>query len=252
MLLGTLQKQKNDLVDGLLRYKQLSITSIKNLEEKEMTAPYLQSEWNDYAESHLSVLPSLQLNMYKSVAACLTGNVADFGCGTARITPFLADKENVSAYIGVDYSEDMVKKACWLIDQLSVDNYHIKYSKIENVECGGFDSALSINSYYTWDDSSQMLAHIHTLLKPNASFILVTPNRKMDMEKLAKEADKELIGHPHYPIFRKTNLQLAGNEQALFVEMNNLIQQVTSVGFQVVSCHQEFYLGGLNFLHLKA
>ena len=217
-----------------------------------MTAPYLQSEWNDYADTHLSVLPSLQLTMYKAVSKHLTGRVADFGCGTARITPFLTENEHVSGYLGVDYSENMVKNARWLIDQLNVDNYQIKHSKIEDINDNSFDSALSINSYYTWDDPSKILAHIRASLKPAASFILVTPNKKMDMEKLAKEADKELIGHPHYPIFRQKNLQLAGNEKALFVEMGDLIKQVSSVGFQVVSCHQDFYLGGLNFLHLEA
>ena len=216
-----------------------------------MTAPYLQSEWNDYAESHLSVLPSLQLNVYKKVASYLTGNIADFGCGTARITPFLTEMEEVTHYTGVDYSSDMVKKARWLIEQLSVDNYQIQQAKIEELQKDNFDSALSINSYYTWDQPLKILSHIHSLLKPSASFLLVTPNPKMDMEKLAKEADKELLGHPHYPIFRKKNLELAGNEEALFVEMSELIQQVTSVGFRVVSCHQDFYLGGLNFLHLK-
>lgn len=216
-----------------------------------MTAPYLQSEWNDYAESHLSVLPSLQLNVYKEVTNYLTGNVADFGSGTARITPFLAEKEIITGYTGIDYSSDMVKKARWLIDQLSANNFQIQQSKIEELQTDNFDSALSINSYYTWEKPLEMLAHIHSRLKPNASFILVTPNPKLDMERLVKEADKELLGHPHYPVFRKKNLELAGNEEALFVEMSELIQQVTSVGFRVVSCHQDFYLGGLNFLHLK-
>lgn len=75
-----------------------------------------------YTESHLSVLPSVQLDMYKFVATYQTGNVADFGCGTARITPFLMGMNDITHYMGVDYSEDMVKKSRGLIDQLAVDN----------------------------------------------------------------------------------------------------------------------------------
>lgn len=216
-----------------------------------MTAPYLESEWNDYAESHLSVLSSFQLSVYKEVANYLTGSVADFGCGTARITTFLTDIKAVTHYTGIDNSPNMIKKARWLIDQLSVDTYQIKQTKIEKLQEGNFDSALSINSYYTWDDPVKILAHLYSLLKSDALFILVTPNPKIDMEKLAKEADKELLGHPHYPIFRKKNLELVSNKKAFFIEMNELIQQVNIVGFQVISCHQNFYFGGLNCLHLK-
>lgn len=218
-----------------------------------MTALYNISEWESYAVSHLSVLPSLQLDMYKTVARYMQGNVADFGCGTARITPFLADKADVTGYTGVDYSSEMVDKARWLMGQLACDNFQVLHARIESVEGDKFDSALSVNSYYTWSDPLAILSHINSLLQPSASFILATPNKTLDMQKLAKEADKELLGHPHYPAFRQKNLELAGNEKAAFVDMDTLIQQLSATGFRLVSCHQDFYLGGLNFIHaLKA
>ncbi len=218
-----------------------------------MTVLYKMSAWDSYAASHLSVLPSSQLEVYKTVARYLHGNVADFGCGTARITPFLADKEDVTGYTGIDYSQDMVDKASWLVGQLNASHFTICHTKIEEVEGYVFDSALSINSYYSWSEPLVILSHINNLLRPGALFILVTPNKTLDMQKLAKEADKELLGHPHYPAFRQKNLALAGNEQAAFVDMDVLIQQLSATGFKLVSCHQDFYLGGLNFIHaLKA
>jgi len=46
-------------------------------------------------------------------------------------------------------------------------------------------------------------------------------------------------------------LQLAGNTQANFIEMDELISLVQEVGFMVQECHQNHFLGGLNFLVLK-
>lgn len=216
-----------------------------------MTALYKISEWESYAASHLSVLPSLQLEMYKAVAHYLHGHVADFGCGTARIAPFLADKAEVTAYTGVDYASEMVGKARWVMQQLERDRFEVLHERIEGVEGYVFDSALSVNSYYTWGETLATLQHISSLLKPSAPFILVTPNKTLDMRKLAREADKELLGHPHYPAFRQKNLELAGNEQAAFVDMDTLVQQLHTSGFRLVSCHQDFYLGGLNFIHAE-
>lgn len=216
-----------------------------------MTALYKLSEWESYAASHLSVLPSLQLAVYKAVAEFMHGHVADFGCGTARIAPFLADKAGVSGYTGVDYSSEMVDKARWVTQQLERDSFHVLHERIEQVEGYTFDSALSVNSYYTWGEPLATLQHIGSLLQPTAPFVLVTPNQTLDMRKLAKEADKELLGHPHYPAFRQKNLELAGNEKAAFVDMDTLVQQLHASGFRLVSCHQDFYLGGLNFIHAE-
>lgn len=216
-----------------------------------MTAPYKMSEWESYAASHLSVLPSLQLAVYQAVAQHMRGQVADFGCGTARIAPFLADKAEVSGYTGVDYSSEMVGKARWVMQQLERDSFKVLHERIEQVDGYAFDAALSVNSYYTWSEPLATLAHISSLLQPAAPFILVTPNQTLDMRKLAKEADKELLGHPHYPAFRQKNLELAGNEKAAFVDMDTLVQQLHASGFRLVSCHQDFYLGGLNFIHAE-
>lgn len=216
-----------------------------------MTALYKMSAWDSYAASHLSVLPSLQLAVYKAVAPYMHGHVADFGCGTARITPFLAGREDVSSYTGVDYSPDMVDKANWLVGQLNAAHFSIRHARIEEVKGEMFDAALSVNSYYTWGEPLEVLAHIQGLLHPGGPFVLVTPNKSLDMRKLAQEADKELLGHPHYPAFREKNLELAGNEKAAFVDMDTLVRQLSATGFRLVACHQDFYLGGLNFIHAE-
>ncbi|MGB0849230.1 MAG: class I SAM-dependent methyltransferase [Thiolinea sp.] len=216
-----------------------------------MTIAYQETIWNNYAETHASVLPSVQLEVYRTVAQMLAGNVADFGCGTARIAPFLAGNPAVNRYVGIDYSQEMVEKARWILTQLSQENWKVIHHKIEDVQREQFTCGVSINSYYSWDDPVKTLSAIYRLLAPSSTFILVTPNPSLDMEKLAVEADKELLAHPHYPMFKAQNLNLAGNTQAMFIPMSQLVKQVIEVGFKVTACHQEFYLGGLNFLRLE-
>lgn len=216
-----------------------------------MTNAYQEKTWNTYAETHASVLPSVQLEVYRTVAQMLEGNVVDFGCGTARIAPFLAGNEAVTGYTGVDYSKDMVEKARWILSQLPQENWKILHNKIEAVHNEQFTGGVSINSYYSWDDPLKTLSAIYKLLAPSSVFILITPNPSLDMEKLAREADKELLAHPHYAMFKTQNIQLAGNTKALFIPMSQLVKQVIDAGFKVTACHQAFYMGGLNFLRLE-
>lgn len=212
---------------------------------------YQEQVWNRYAETHLSVLPSLQTAVYRYVASIAEGNIIDFGCGTARFAAFLNGNKKVESYIGVDYSLDMVERARWLVGQFEQPHWNIVHDRIENITKTQFTFGVSINSYYSWDDPLATLSTIYQLLENSSTFILITPNPSLSMKKLEKEADKELIGHPHYSAFKEHNFSLAGNEKALFVPMHELVKQVIEVGFKVEACHQEFYLGGLNFLRLE-
>lgn len=216
-----------------------------------MNQAYQQNEWDEYAQAHLAVMTSFQLQVYKDVSRKMKGNVADFGCGTAKIAPFLSNKTFVKSYTGIDYSPEMVSQAQRLLSKLKGMRYQIKQDKIENITDTCFDSGLSINSYYSWDEPAPILTHIHKLLKPDAPFIMVTPNKNLDMKKLLKETDKELEFHPGYAKFKAANMKLAGNERALFIEMDKLVDQLRKAGFKLVSCHQDYFMGGLNYIHLK-
>lgn len=145
----------------------------------------------------------------------------------------------------------MIKIANWLIAHFNCPTFSTFEGKIEDYQGKIFDSAVSLNSYYTWPDPANVLQHIHSLLKTNGTFVLATPNTKLDMLAMDRQARKELLTHPNYEQFRKINLELTNNDNAQFIDMDDLIKQVQSVGFTVVSCHQGFYLGGLNFLVLN-
>ncbi len=213
---------------------------------------YKNSTWNQYARCHVSVTSSLQLELFKEAASHLQGDVADFGCGTARLIPLLIDKETVTSYTGVDYSPEMVTMAKQWATTLNLPAKPITIieDKIENIS-GRFSTAVSIHSYYSWTDTEQVLFNIHRMLDKDGYFILATPNPQIDMNLLLAEAQKELYAHPDFEAFRNLNLELSKNPNAKFVTMDTIIDEARHTGFKVIECHQKHYLGFVNFLVLK-
>ena len=226
--------------------------------KKSNKGAYSTSEWNYYAWLHASVTTSFQLAVYKEARKYLSGDIVDCGCGTAKIAPLLvdrklADNNYVKSYTGIDFSEEMVSVSRWVLGRIKQASFSIEHSKIEELNGmdGSFTSGVSIQSYYSWPDPILVLSHIYKLLAKNAIFVLVTPNQSLSLIELIKEVESELIAHPDFQDFKKYNLQLAGNAQANFVSMNELINQIQQVGFTVQTCHQNHFKGGLNFIVLK-
>jgi SAM-dependent methyltransferase len=210
---------------------------------------YPVSEWGAYARLFASVTTSVQLAVYREACTYLLGDVVDCGCGAAKIAPLLADNEGVLSYTGIDYAQEMVAVARWVVGTLQHPDFSIHPGKIE--ETGGcFTSAVSIQSYYSWPEPLVTLRHIFGMLADDAVFVLATPNRNLCPEKLLKEAEKELLAHPDFQAYKAYNLKLATNPQANFISMDALVRQVQQVGFQVLECHQRHFSGGLNFLVL--
>lgn len=211
---------------------------------------YALSEWENYARLHASVTTSVQLDLYRDACNYLSGSVVDCGCGSAKIAPLLADNESITAYIGVDYAQEMVAVARQVIQTLQRPSFTIMHSMIEDL-AGRFDSAVSIQSYYAWPEPLLTLKRIAVMLHPGANFILATPNRALSLEKLLRNAEKELVAHPDFDAFKHYNLKLANNPQANFISMDGLIRQAQKAGFEVVECHQRHFDGGINFLVLR-
>lgn len=209
---------------------------------------YQPNQWQDYARSFASVQTSFQRELQLSVCELLYGEVADFGCGSAKLAPFLTDNAKVTGYLGIDCSAEMIKIANWLIAQFECPEFSTFQGKIEDYHGKRFDSAVSLNSYYSWPEPIKVLRHIHSLLNTNGTFVLATPNLQIDMLAMEKVVRKELLTHPDFSTFSKINLELVSNTEANFITMDQLIHQLHSCGFTINSCHQSFYLGGLNFI----
>jgi SAM-dependent methyltransferase len=213
-------------------------------------AIYEIADWNRYAQAHASVITSYQLDLYREASQYLSGNVADCGCGSARLAPLLAKKSNVSSYTGIDCSEEMVAAARWILSRLNKPAFTIECSLIENIHAR-FSSAVSIHSYYSWPDPCAVLSHIYQLLAPKALFVLATPNPELAMQDLLVDVESELIAHPYFDEFKQANLRFAENPNARFVTMDHLVGESRDAGFQLLECHQRHYNGGVNFLLLR-
>ena len=212
---------------------------------------YSINDWNNYARLFASVTLSAQLDVYKEACAHLFGDVVDCGCGSAKIAPFLIDQQNIKSYTGLDYSKEMVEVASWVVQQLGRADFNIWQSKIEEFNGNLFDSAVSVQSYYSWPEPEKVLKHIYNMLKPNGIFVLATANPKLPFDEMAKDAWRELLTHPDFEAFKAYNLKLASNPYARFVSLNDLVQEAMQVGFKVESAHQRYFRGGLNFVILS-
>ena len=215
-----------------------------------MSCAYPRGDWDAYAQSFQSIMPSSMLQLNREVAASMHGKVADFGCGAAKIAPFVLEQADVSSYMGIDFAPQMVQRARWLLAQFPGKPSEVIEARIEDAPPLGFDAGLSINSYYAWPQPRRVLTRIFACLRAGATFMLVTPNPGLDMAALLRAADKELIAHPHWRHFKKQNLAFCANPGARFVTMDTLIADVRHCGFEVVEAHQHWYAGGLNMLHL--
>lgn len=166
----------------------------------------------------------------------LSGCVADYGCGAGKIIPFLAQRDAVTSYIGIDSAAEMIAKASWMAAQFPQICARLVCEKIEDTTLHRVDSALSINNHYTWRDTKSILRQVYRQLRTDGVFALAAINLDIDMGRLLSEAEVEVV-------CRSDGLVLKSR--------NDLITEVQSVGFHVVEAHQKLYLGGLNFLVLR-
>ena len=212
---------------------------------------YDSADWDNYAASHLRITSRFQHELYQACADLMQGEVVDCGCGSGKIAPYLCKNSNVTAFTGIDSSEQMITAASWLLDKLRCPNFKVALGLIEDFVGEGFNAGLSINSFYAWRNPQKTLGCIYKLLAPNSTFVLASTNSTIDMPALLQEAQKELIAHPDFAGFSEQNLAFVNNAHAHFVDIDDLVEQVRSVGFKILECHSHFYLGGINFLHLR-
>ena len=206
------------------------------------------TDWDSYALSFSSVMPFQMIRLNREVASHMHGDVVDFGCGGGKIIPYLLRHSEVTSYTGVDASAQMISNAQWIADRYTDGKVTLINGRIEDTKSSRWDSALSINSYYTWDDPQRVLRRIHACLPANTRFVLATINSDINMPALLEEAQMELVAHPHWPAFRDHNLQISDNTVGSLVDMDTLVRQLQNCGFRIEEATRHLYNGGLNLV----
>lgn len=207
-----------------------------------------KADWNHYAKVFSAITSHFQSEVYREVVGYLYGHVADFGCGSAKLAPYLADLENVSRYSGVDASPEMVSAAEELLGKLNRPGFNVVQSTIEDMKLDSYQSAVSINSLYAWDHPLSNLQKIYKGLATGGSFTIVNPNPRLNMHKLLNEIEKDLLMNPYFAEFKFCNESFAANPHHHFLEMDALIGALKQCGFSISFCHQMFYCGGVNLV----
>ena len=209
------------------------------------------TNWNDYSESFQSVMPPEMERVNDAISKYMVGNVADFGCGSGKVIPYILRRPKVAHYTGIDSAAEMISRAQWMANQFDNTRVTLIQSKIEEMDSQMFDSGLSINSHYIWPEPKLTLSHILGQLKPGATFVLATINSSLDMPALLDEATPAMVAHPHWEAFKNHNLKICNSSDINLYELDSLIEQVREVGFAVLKAHDDWYMGGLNTLVLK-
>lgn len=208
--------------------------------------------WKDYSLSFKTVTTIAQVALFKEAVKHLFGNVLDLGAGCAKIAPFLQHRPEVTSYTAIDASPHMCQYGLEVLQKISNPHFTIVESLIEDHQPDiQYDSAVSLNSFYTWPDPEAVLRHIYSLIKPGGIFILATINSSVDIERMIQEEEPALFMHPDAEKFKLINQILMDNKDNNLVSLNEIISLVQVVGFEIIECHNQFYYGGLSYLRLK-
>ena len=156
--------------------------------KKQSRTSYKLSEWETYARVFASITTPAQMEVYGKACPHLYGNVLDAGSGTGKLAHYLSDNPKIESYTGVDFSKEMVEVGNEIMQCLQRPSFKIKHCKIESM-VGSFDSAVSIQSFYTWPNPQKTLASIYRLLGSGAIFVLATANNSLNLEPLIEDAN---------------------------------------------------------------
>ena len=118
--------------------------------------------------------------------------VLDFGCGTGTVACEFAD--SVREIHAIDISTGMIELAKKKVAAGNVENVNFMTTDIfdERHKKGSFDVVLAFNMLHTVPDPQKIVQRTHELLKPDGTFISVTPCLR-DKMSFAVNAQIQLV-----------------------------------------------------------
>ncbi len=101
-------------------------------------------------------------------------NILDAGTGSGYISLMLAEQNQHSSVIGIDYSATQVRAAEKLRRKRKITNCSFLKNDVVDIQFNEniFDAAVSVGSIKHWPDGLKGLREIYRILKPGATFII--------------------------------------------------------------------------------
>lgn len=203
--------------------------------------------FNEYARVFAQFTTVYQQEVYEMIGPRLRGRVLDAGAGCAKLAAFIPPQSQVSTYLGVDSSAAMVEHGRTLLSTIGHSEYQINESWIEETD-GVFDTVVSIQSYYAWEDSLQVLSHLHKNTASGGELILATASDRLDIELLIRQCSRGCGLHPDWPIYVDYNRMLSALPQGRFVSLDTLIGEIRQTGFRVTGTDTSLFEHGVNLV----
>lgn len=154
---------------GLSRFNIPRKASFEGIEDDELIRAYDRiSRWPQF-----KLLRWLIINELKSYHP--NGILADIGCGPGYLISNMAKSLPHLSIIGVDISQDMVKKAAQNLSSLGFsEKVSFRQGDIQRLpfETNTMDFAISTLSLHHWSDPKQSIQEIYRVLKPGGQFLI--------------------------------------------------------------------------------
>lgn len=203
--------------------------------------------FNEYARVFAQFTTVYQQEIYEKIAPRLRGRVLDAGAGCAKLAAFIPQESQVSTYLGVDSSSAMITLGKQLLSTIGRPEFQLEENWIEQTE-GTFDTVVSIQSYYAWKDSMQILSHLHKCTSKGGELLLATASNKLDIELLIRQCSRGCGLHPDWPIYVDYNRMLSALPQGRFVSLDALIGEIRQAGFRITGTDTSLFECGVNLV----
>ncbi len=207
--------------------------------------------WNDYAKSFQSIMPPVMIELNEAVAKKMFGHVIDYGCGSGKLIPYLNDNAAVKSYTGIDLSEDMLALASKIAEGFSGLTTRFIRGNVLQVPVTPTDCAVSINSFYSWSQPKQVVRKIFENLNDGGVLVIGSLSKSINMRELLNDAEPLFLQNEYWPDFRRHNINIIDHPNTKLVELSELCDLLTSIGFKISHATDSFYRGGLCLVEAK-
>lgn len=202
--------------------------------------------FSGYTDSYAAITTFFQEQVYDKTAKHARGHVLDAGSGCAKLAPYL-ETSQVHSYTAIDWDSDMVNTGNKLLTRLERKSYSIQLADILESE-GSYDTIVSIQSYYSWADSLEILNKLFHSTTAGGTLLLATANNRLNIEHLISRSFRAHILHPMWPEFVKHNRRLAAMPHGRFVSLDTLIAEVKKVGYKVQETTTDLFDGSVSWI----